>query len=129
MAAQTQRPPNLTNFVVIGEGLAAGFANFSLHQVHQEKSFPSLMARQMGVGNFPQPLFQAPGLGNVPGFPGLPPRVPGNLQETVRVPGGPKPTDRRTMAGFFASLGETVPDRNALLRPFFGGETMLQFAR
>ena len=93
-AGQTGGTLDLTNFVVLGEGLAAGFANFSLHQVHQANSFPAVMARQMGVGNFPQPLFQAPGLGNVPGFPALPARVPATLEDTVRVPGGPKPTGR-----------------------------------
>ena len=93
-AAQSSGPLDLTNFVVLGEGLAAGFANFSLHRVHQENSFPAVMARQMGAQNFPQPLFQAPGLGNVPGFAALPPRVPGTLEDTVRAPGGPKPTDR-----------------------------------
>ena len=80
--AQT-RKLDTTTFVVLGEGLAAGMGNFSLSQAVQEKSYPSQMARQMGALLI-QPLIQPPGIGNVPGFTALPPRVPGVLQTTVR---------------------------------------------
>ena len=92
--AQVGRPIDLTNFVVVGEGIAAGYANFSLQEVYQANSFPAILARQMKVVNFPQPLIQAPGLGNLSGFPSMPARVPGTLQDTVRVAAGPKPAGR-----------------------------------
>jgi hypothetical protein len=72
-----------TNFVVLGEGLAAGMADFGLRSVYQEKSFPAQMAQQMDVA-FPQPLMQAAGIGSVPGFPSLPVRLPGPDQGAVR---------------------------------------------
>ena len=72
-----------TNFVVMGEGLAAGMADFGLHSVYQEKSFPAQMAEQMDVA-FPQPLMQAAGVGSAPGFPSLPVRLPGPDQGAVR---------------------------------------------
>jgi hypothetical protein len=74
-----------TDFVVVGEGLAAGMADFSLRDVYQDKSFPAQMARQMSTA-FPQPLIQPPGIGNAPGFAPLPVRLPGILQGSVREP-------------------------------------------
>ncbi|MBK9170596.1 MAG: hypothetical protein IPM24_24470 [Bryobacterales bacterium] len=84
LCAQTPRRLDTATFVVLGEGLAAGMADFGLHRAGQEKSFPALVAKQMGA-NFPQPLLEAPGLGHVPGQPRLPVRVPAPLQTTVRV--------------------------------------------
>src|SRR5881397_1414281 len=52
-----QRKLDVTNFVVMGEGLAAGMADFSLKDIYQEKSFPAQMALQMNTA-FPQPLIQ-----------------------------------------------------------------------
>ncbi len=72
-----------TQFIVVGEGLAAGMADFALREVYQDKSFPAQMARQMKTA-FPQPLIQSPGIGNAPGFTALPPRLPGTLQGSVR---------------------------------------------
>ena len=72
-----------TNFVVMGEGLAAGMADFGLRSVYQEKSFPAQMAQQMDVA-FPQPLIQGAGIGSAPGFPSLPVRLPGPDQGAVR---------------------------------------------
>src|SRR5437867_4205958 len=83
LAAQPQRRLDVTNFVVVGEGLAAGMADFSLKDIYQEKSFPAQMARQMNTA-FPQPLMQASGIGNVPGFPPMPVRAPGPGQGAVR---------------------------------------------
>ena len=71
-----------TRFLVLGEGLAAGMTNFSLTEHEQRESFPAQVARQMAV-HFPQPLFQAPGLGDAPGFPSLPVRLPIEYQTTV----------------------------------------------
>ena len=78
-----QRRLDITNFIVLGEGLAAGMADFSLKDVYQEKSFPAQMAKQMNAA-FPQPLIQASGIGNVPGFPPMPVRAPGPGQGAVR---------------------------------------------
>ena len=61
-----QQTPQLetTSFVVLGEGLAAGLADFSLREVYQQNSFPALMAKQIGTA-FPQPLMQAPGIASL----------------------------------------------------------------
>lgn len=73
---------NCTRFVVLGEGLAAGMTNFSLIDADQRDSFPAQMARQMKV-DFVQPLVQPPGIGDAPGFPKLPVRLPFDHQTTV----------------------------------------------
>ena len=63
--ALAQQTPKLatTSFVVVGEGLAAGFADFALRDVYQKNSFPAIMAQKMGTA-FPQPLIQPPGIGS-----------------------------------------------------------------
>ncbi len=85
--AIAQQSPKLdtTSFVVVGEGLAAGFADFALRDVYQKNSFPAVMAQKMGTA-FPQPLIQPPGIGSAPGFPILPVAVPGPWQTSVRKP-------------------------------------------
>jgi hypothetical protein len=83
LRAQTKLDP--TQFIVLGEGLAAGMADFALRDVYQDRSFPAQMARQMKT-LLPQPLIQSPGIGSAPGFPALPPRLPGTLQGSVREP-------------------------------------------
>lgn len=68
-AAQSAKLPlDSANFVVIGDGLAAGQADFGLTELSQRYSFPNLMAQQMGT-IFPQPLLQGPGLHDVLGEP------------------------------------------------------------
>src|ERR1017187_5974873 len=72
LAAQRQAGAQVldtTTFIVMGEGLAAGMANFGLSSVLQNQSFPSVIAKQMGTG-FEQPLIQPPGIGDVVGYPG-----------------------------------------------------------
>ena len=84
LPARSQQPAlDTTTFVVLGDGLAAGMGDFSLHEVYQENSFPAQMARQMGA-LFPQPLIEAPGIGNAEGFPPLPAKSPTFGQTTVR---------------------------------------------
>lgn len=73
---------NASHFIVLGEGLAAGVGDFSMNTDWQMWSFPAQMARQMAA-DFPQRLIQPPGIGNFPGFPSLPVRIPGVLQTTV----------------------------------------------
>jgi len=70
-------------FVVLGEGLAAGMADFGLKEDLQRESFSAQMARQMQAA-FHLPVIQAPGIGDLPGFPQLPVRVPAMFQTTVR---------------------------------------------
>ena len=91
--AQTRPRLDTTTFVVLGEGLAAGMADFGLTSVVQEKSFPAQMARQMGTC-FPQPLMEAPGIGDVLGYPALPVRVPAYPEGRLRIfPKQPNPAD------------------------------------
>jgi len=69
-------------FVVLGEGLAAGTADFGTSSDLQREGFPAQMARQMQTG-FAQALLQPPGIGNLPGMAPLPVLVPAWLQTTV----------------------------------------------
>ena len=71
-----------STFVVLGDGLAAGMNHFSLEGSAQATSFPAFMAKAMGAA-FHQPLFQAPGLGDVIGLEPQMPIVPGLQQTTV----------------------------------------------
>src|SRR5512140_1617300 len=73
-----------TTFVVVGDGLAAGMANMGLSADYQDKSFPAQMARQIKTA-FPQPLLEAPGLGDPIGYQKLPVRVPTYPQGRVRI--------------------------------------------
>ncbi len=72
-----------TSFVVMGEGLAAGMANFGLSSVVQNKDFAALLAAQMGTG-MEQPLIQPPGIGDVVGYPGQEVQVQKYPQGAVR---------------------------------------------
>ncbi len=74
---------DVTTFVVLGDGLAAGMCNSRLYAEAQKGSFPALAAGQMQA-IFPLPLINGPGLGNLPGR--SPGRVdlPSTLQTTVR---------------------------------------------
>ena len=74
-----------TTFVALGEGLAAGTADFGTSAELQADAFPAQMARQMQTG-FAQALLQPPGIGNLPGFPPLPVVVPGLMQTTLLEP-------------------------------------------
>src|SRR5215470_3978403 len=81
LSAQHKFDP--TNMIVVGEDLAAGVGDFSLKDIYQKKSFGARLAEQMNV-SFPQPLMQAVGVGNVPGFAEMPVRTPGPGQGAVR---------------------------------------------
>src|SRR5215510_8544032 len=83
--ASAQNKLDTTQFVVVGEGLAAGMADFKLRDVYQDKSFGAQMARQMKTA-FPQPLIEGPGIGNAPGFTDLPVHLPATLQGSARTP-------------------------------------------
>jgi hypothetical protein len=81
---QTKPSLNTTTFVVMGEGLAAGMANYGLSSVVQQTSFPAQMAAQMGTA-FEQPLIQPPGIGDVVGYPSQEVKVQTYPQGSVRV--------------------------------------------
>src|SRR3954470_23960881 len=66
---QTKTNLDTTTFVVMGEGLAAGMANYGLSAVVQNYSFPAQLAAQMNTA-FAQPLIQPPGIGDTIGYPG-----------------------------------------------------------
>lgn len=68
--------------VVLGEGLAAGFGDFTLAEEFQRQSFPAQLVAQMGR-ELSQPLVESPGLGDAPGFPRLPVMVPALMQTTA----------------------------------------------
>src|SRR5216683_1635053 len=51
---------NISHFVVMGEGLAAGMGDFALSSETQQTCFAAQIARQMQL-NCPQRLVQAPG--------------------------------------------------------------------
>ena len=53
---------DFTKYVAIGDSLTAGFASGGLHADVQERSYPALLARQAGVGDFQQPLAGPPGI-------------------------------------------------------------------
>jgi hypothetical protein len=73
-----------TQFVVIGEGMAAGMADFALRDIYQKASFPAQMAAQMKTA-FPMPIIQSPGMsGGTPGFNTLPAGMPFTLQGAGR---------------------------------------------
>jgi hypothetical protein len=72
-----------TTFVVMGEGFAAGMANYGLSSVVQSKDFAALVAAQMGTG-MEQPLIQPPGIGDVVGYPGQEVTVQKYPQGSVR---------------------------------------------
>ena len=73
---------DVSTFVAVGGGLAAGMGNFTLSSATQRNSFPAQMAGKMGV-EFLQPGIQNPGIGNPPGFNPLPAIVPAYQQTTV----------------------------------------------
>lgn len=80
---QTKRSLDTTTFIVMGEGLAAGMANYGLSAVVQQYSFPAQMAAQMNTG-FEQPLIQPPGIGDVIGYPAQEVRLQAYPQGSVR---------------------------------------------
>ena len=54
---------SFTSFVAIGNSLTAGYQNGALYKSAQEYSFSNLIAKQVGVKTFEQPLISDPGIG------------------------------------------------------------------
>lgn len=69
VASAQSQTLDTTTFVVMGEGLAAGMANYGLSSVMQNQDFAALMAAQMKTG-MEQPLMEPPGIGDIIGYPG-----------------------------------------------------------
>jgi hypothetical protein len=90
-----------SRLVVLGDGLAAGMGDFSLHEEAQRGSFPAQLAARLQV-ELPQPLFQTPGLGGFAGSDRLPIQVPALTQTSV-----------------LSELAPAVPFRNLAI-PGFG---------
>jgi hypothetical protein len=84
VSAPGQTKLDTTTFVVMGEGLAAGMANYGLSSVIQQYSFPAQMAAQMGTA-FEQPLIEPPGIGDVVGYPSQEVKLQTYPQGSVRV--------------------------------------------
>ena len=82
-AAPAQRRLDVTQVIVMGEGLAAGVQDFGLRSEYQKQSFPAVVARQLKT-ILPQPLLQGPGLAVLPGVHTMPAILPTTRQTTVR---------------------------------------------
>ena len=64
LPAPAQYKADLSRLVVVGDSLAAGYLNGSLHEAQQPHGFASLIAAQKGVA-LALPLIAAPGIPNV----------------------------------------------------------------
>ena len=53
---------DLTKYVAIGDSLSAGYQSSGLVADYQEYSFPNLIAKQLGISDFQQPLISSPGI-------------------------------------------------------------------
>ncbi len=119
--ALAQRRLDVTNFIVVGEGLAAGQSNYTLSEVVQRFNFPALMARQMGA-LFPQPILLAPGAGDALGVQALPARIPaypaGSVREFARVD-PPKRDEGPTLFIFNVSVPNHRLEHALSRRPVF----------
>lgn len=58
---------DFTSYVAIGNSLTAGFTDAALFEEGQECSVPRLLADQVGIGDFEQPLVSDPGISSTPG--------------------------------------------------------------
>ena len=87
---------------VLGEGLAAGMADFSIYRESQAASFPALLAEALGV-QFRVPLLEPPGMGWAPGFTSGSVLVPAWTQSRVVVDMPPQPPHQLAIPGFTVS--------------------------
>jgi hypothetical protein len=117
-----------TQFIVVGEGLAAGMADFQLRDVYQNTSFPAVMANAFNTA-FPMPILQSPGLpGGAPGFTPLPPVAPGNQQGTLRADFPPNLFSfNLSVPGFKVSDSLNVPPAPPLVQGKNGQQTLVNF--
>jgi lysophospholipase L1-like esterase len=59
----TSGSANFVRYVAIGNSLTAGYQSSALYQSVQEYSYPNLIAKQVGLTSFVQPLISDPGIG------------------------------------------------------------------
>ncbi|MGM0589884.1 MAG: SGNH/GDSL hydrolase family protein [Bacteroidota bacterium] len=59
-----------SKYVAVGNSLTAGYQSSSLYESAQQYSFPNLIARQLRIENFEQPLISDPGIGGRLGLDG-----------------------------------------------------------
>ncbi len=59
--------PEMSKYVAIGDSLTAGVQSDGIVRDFQRNSFPALIAKQMGIDNFEQPIVDSPGIGFEPG--------------------------------------------------------------
>jgi lysophospholipase L1-like esterase len=59
--------PEMSKYVAIGDSLTAGVQSDGIVRDFQQNSFPALIAKQMGINNFEQPIVNSPGIGFEPG--------------------------------------------------------------
>lgn len=55
---------DFSSYVAVGNSLTAGFQSNALYEDAQKYSFPNLLARQLQIENFEQPLISNPGIGD-----------------------------------------------------------------
>ncbi len=53
---------DLTKYVAIGDSLSAGYQSGGLVADYQNFSFPNIIAKQLGISDFEQPLISSPGI-------------------------------------------------------------------
>ncbi|MFN0167573.1 MAG: hypothetical protein ACKV22_14180 [Bryobacteraceae bacterium] len=104
---QTRPALDTTTFVVMGEGLAAGMANYGLSTVVQQYSFPAQVASKMGTA-FVQPLIQPPGIGDVIGYPAQEVKLQTYPQGSVRQFYKPSPEEKEDSPPLFV-MNLSVP--------------------
>lgn len=59
--------PDASVYVAVGDSLTAGVQSDGIVRDFQEVSFPALIANQLGVDDFEQPIVNSPGIGFEPG--------------------------------------------------------------
>ncbi|MBD3854361.1 MAG: hypothetical protein IFJ96_06225, partial [Acidobacteria bacterium] len=60
-AAPAMAQVDLSNYVALGDSIAAGMASGSLMDFYQERSYPAVLAAQAGSQGFELPLVSEPG--------------------------------------------------------------------
>lgn len=102
--AQDTGSADFSRYVAVGDSLTAGFASGGLHADVQRLSYPALIARQVGIAGFEQPLAGPPG---IPPLLELRSLVPGPvIVPRSATPGAPlnltlpRPYDNMAVPGF-----------------------------
>lgn len=103
--AQDTGSADFTRYAAIGDSLTAAFASGGLHEDVQRLSYPALIARQVGITSFQQPLAGAPGIPPLLAIQGLGPGAP-TIAPRAAQPGSPlnlnlpRPYDNMAVPGF-----------------------------